>query len=126
MKILLIGHGRMGHLMERTALAQGDQLGGIVDVGNLGDLETIGRVADVAIDFSAPAALPAVLVKNHGPFAWGKDAEEAVHNAVVLEEVAMMALHTELLRPDAAPMSQALLDRHFLRKHGPGAYYGQK
>lgn len=56
MKILLIGHGRMGHLMERTALAQGDQLGGIVDVGNLGDLETIGRVADVAIDFSAPAA----------------------------------------------------------------------
>ena len=73
-----------------------------------------------------PAALPAVLVKNHGPFAWGKDAEEAVHNAVVLEEVAMMALHTELLRPDAAPMSQALLDRHFLRKHGPGAYYGQK
>ena len=60
MKILLIGHGRMGHLMERTALAQGDQLGGIVDVGNLGDLETIGRVADVAIDFSAPAALPAV------------------------------------------------------------------
>ena len=52
--------------------------------------------------------------------------EEAVHNAVVLEEVAMMALHTELLRPDAAPMSQALLDRHFLRKHGPGAYYGQK
>ena len=60
MKILLIGHGRMGHLMERTALAQGDQLGGIVDVGNLGDLETIGRVADVVIDFSAPAALPAV------------------------------------------------------------------
>ena len=60
MKILLIGHGRMGHLIERTALAQGDQLGGIVDVGNLGDLETIGRVADVAIDFSAPAALPAV------------------------------------------------------------------
>ena len=52
MKILLIGHGRMGHLIERTALAQGDQLGGIVDVGNLGDLETIGRVADVVIDFS--------------------------------------------------------------------------
>ena len=60
MKILLIGHGRMGHLMERTALAQGDELGGIVDVGNLGDLETIGRVADIAIDFSSPSALPAV------------------------------------------------------------------
>ena len=60
MKILLIGHGRMGHLIERTALAEGDQLGGVVDVGNIGDLETIGRVADVAVDFSAPAALPAV------------------------------------------------------------------
>lgn len=60
MKLLLIGHGRMGHLIERTALAEGDQLGGVVDVGNIGDLETIGRVADVAVDFSAPAALPAV------------------------------------------------------------------
>ena len=60
MRILLIGHGRMGRLIERTALADGDQLGGIVDIGNLSDLETIGRVADVAIDFSAPAALPAV------------------------------------------------------------------
>ena len=60
MKILLIGHGRMGHLIEQTALAGGDAIGGIIDVGNLGDLETIGKVADVAIDFSAPAALPAV------------------------------------------------------------------
>lgn len=60
MKLLLIGHGRMGHLIERTALAEGDQLGGVVDEGNIGDLETIGRVADVAVDFSAPAALPAV------------------------------------------------------------------
>ena len=60
MKILLIGHGRMGRLIEQTALAAGDQMGGVIDIGNLGDLETIGRVADVAIDFSAPAALPAV------------------------------------------------------------------
>lgn len=60
MKILLIGHGRMGRLIEQTALASGDQIGGVIDVGNLGDLETIGRVADVAVDFSAPAALPAV------------------------------------------------------------------
>lgn len=60
MKILLIGHGRMGRLIEQTALANGDQIGGIIDVGNLGELETIGRVADVAMDFSAPAALPAV------------------------------------------------------------------
>ena len=60
MKILLIGHGRMGRMIEQTALAAGDSLGGVIDIGNLSDLETIGRVADVAIDFSAPAALPAV------------------------------------------------------------------
>ena len=60
MKILLIGHGRMGQMIERTALASGDSLGGIIDIGNLSDLETIGKVADVAIDFSAPPALPAV------------------------------------------------------------------
>ncbi|MDE6932409.1 MAG: 4-hydroxy-tetrahydrodipicolinate reductase [Oscillospiraceae bacterium] len=60
MKILLIGHGRMGRMIEQTALAAGDSMGGIIDIGNLSDLETIGRVADVAIDFSAPAALPAV------------------------------------------------------------------
>lgn len=74
-----------------------------------------------------PDYVPAVLVKSHGPFAWGKDACDAVHNAVVLEEVAMMAWHTEAL-PDLSattPMQQKLLDKHFLRKHGPGAYYGQ-
>ena len=60
MKILIIGHGRMGQMIERTALAAGDSIGGIIDIGNLSDLETIGRVADVAIDFSAPPALPAV------------------------------------------------------------------
>ena len=60
MKILLIGHGRMGRLIEQTAIAAGDQMGGIIDIGNLGDLETIGRVADIAIDFSSPSALPAV------------------------------------------------------------------
>ena len=61
MKILLIGHGRMGRMIEQTALAAGDSMGGIIDIGNLSDLETIGRVADVAIDFSAPAALPALI-----------------------------------------------------------------
>ena len=60
MKILIIGHGRMGQMIERTALAAGDSIGGIIDIGNLSDLETIGRVADIAIDFSAPPALPAV------------------------------------------------------------------
>lgn len=70
--------------------------------------------------------MPAVLVKNHGPFTWGRDAREAVHNAVVLEEVAMMALHTEQLNSTVHPMPQELLDKHYLRKHGKNAYYGQK
>jgi len=71
-----------------------------------------------------PDQVPAVLVKNHGPFAWGSSPMEAVHNAVVLEEVAMMAFHTEMLG-NFDPMPQALLDKHYLRKHGADAYYGQ-
>ncbi|MDP4094956.1 MAG: L-ribulose-5-phosphate 4-epimerase [Bacillota bacterium] len=73
-----------------------------------------------------PINIPAVLVKCHAPFTWGKDAKEAVHNSVVLEEVAMMAIQCRTLTPEVRPMSQALLDKHFLRKHGAGAYYGQK
>ena len=75
-----------------------------------------------------PAQVPAVLVQSHGPFTWGKDAAEAVHNAVVLEELAMMAWHTEMIPTSAErdTMQNELLDKHFLRKHGPGAYYGQK
>ncbi len=72
-----------------------------------------------------PAQVPAALVHSHGPFAWGKDAFDAVHNAVVLEEVAFMAFHAMALTPGLAPMQQELLDKHYLRKHGPGAYYGQ-
>lgn len=70
-------------------------------------------------------AIPACLCKNHGPFAWGKDAMEAVHNAVVLEEVAKMAARCEQINPQVQPAPQALLDKHYLRKHGAGAYYGQ-
>lgn len=73
-----------------------------------------------------PKYIPGVLVCNHGPFAWGKDPHEAVHNAVVLEEVAMMAYHTVLLNPSVEAISSAILDKHFLRKHGENAYYGQK
>lgn len=74
-----------------------------------------------------PDYMPAVLVKNHGPFVWGVDAFEAVHNAVVLEEVAMMAFNTERLGQGSVEhMPKVLLDKHFLRKHGPKAYYGQK
>ena len=71
-------------------------------------------------------AVPCVLCKNHGPFAWGKDPAEAVHNAVVLEEVAKMAARCELINPHLEPAPQRLLDKHYYRKHGAGAYYGQK
>ena len=71
-----------------------------------------------------PAAIPAVLVHSHGPFPWGK-AHEAVHNAVVLEEVAFMNFHSLQLDPKQTRMQQGLLDKHYLRKHGKNAYYGQ-
>lgn len=72
-----------------------------------------------------PDQIPGVLVNNHGPFSWGKDANDAVHNAVVMEEVAKMAFRSLHLNPNST-MDQALLDKHFLRKHGKGAYYGQE
>lgn len=72
-----------------------------------------------------PVAMPAVLLKNHGPFTWGKDATTAVHNAVVLEECAKMAYRTEQINPSVQPAPQELLDKHYLRKHGKNAYYGQ-
>ena len=71
-------------------------------------------------------AVPAVLCKNHGPFTWGKDAHEAVHNAVVLEEVAKMASRCEMINPQNQPAPQELQDKHYYRKHGENAYYGQK
>jgi L-ribulose-5-phosphate 4-epimerase len=73
-----------------------------------------------------PVAMPAVLVASHAPFCWGPTVAAAVENASYLEEVATMAHHTLLLEPDAAPISRALLDKHFLRKHGRNAYYGQR
>jgi len=72
-----------------------------------------------------PDAIPAVLVHSHGPFTWGTDAMDAVHNAVVLEEVAYMNFHTLMLEPGIQPMQHELLDKHYLRKHGANAYYGQ-
>jgi len=73
-----------------------------------------------------PAQMQAVLVANHGPFTWGEDGDKAVENAVVLEEVAAMALGTMQINPQQQSISQVLLDKHYLRKHGKGAYYGQK
>lgn len=72
-----------------------------------------------------PMNVPAVLVKNHGVFTWGKDAFDAVHKAVVLEEVAFMDYHAMMLNPEIASISGELLDKHYLRKHGKNAYYGQ-
>ncbi len=73
-----------------------------------------------------PVHLPAVICHSHGPFAWGKDPAQAVYHAAVLEEVAKMALYTRLVSPDAAPAPGYLVEKHFSRKHGPNAYYGQK
>lgn len=99
------------------------------EVNRAYELET-GRV--IASHFEdngiVPAHVPGVLVNSHGPFSWGKDAKKAVENAAVLEEVAMMAWHTEALPQTAprGPMQAYVLEKHFMRKHGPNAYYGQK
>jgi L-ribulose-5-phosphate 4-epimerase len=73
-----------------------------------------------------PMQMPAVLVANHGPFTWGTDAAKAVEAMVILEEIATMAIDTLMLNPNQSPISKALLDKHYLRKHGETAYYGQK
>ncbi len=73
-----------------------------------------------------PVHVPGVICFSHGPFTWGKSPAQAVYHAVVLEEVARMALLTRMVRPDAAPAPQHVLDKHFMRKHGPNAYYGQR
>ena len=82
-----------------------------------------GKVIIETFNGVDPMSIPAVLVKSHGPFTWGKDAHEAVHNSVVLEEVAFMNYHTLTIAPTAGRMQQELLDKHYLRKHGANAYY---
>ncbi|KQL52851.1 ribulose phosphate epimerase [Heyndrickxia shackletonii] len=91
------------------------------------ELET-GKVIIEAFETGGmePLSMPGVLVSGHAPFCWGKNASEAVHNAVVLEEVAKMAIHTVQLNPQVTPIDQFLLNKHYLRKHGENAYYGQK
>lgn len=88
------------------------------------ELET-GNVIVRRFEGINPVHTPGVLVKNHGPFAWGKDCDEAVHNAVVLEQVAKMAYLAYVINPDLT-MNHLLVEKHFSRKHGPDAYYGQK
>ncbi len=85
-----------------------------------------GKVIIEAFEGRDPMATPGVLCTSHGPFTWGKDAAEAVHNAVVLDEVAKMATRTEMLNPKITPAVRYVQDKHYFRKHGANAYYGQK
>jgi L-ribulose-5-phosphate 4-epimerase len=84
-----------------------------------------GDVIIRSLQVKNPAAIPGILVANHGPFAWGKDAAAAAHNAVVLEAIARVAYFTIAINPSAQPIASALHDKHHLRKHGKDAYYGQ-
>ena len=85
-----------------------------------------GNVIVETFNGKQPDDIPAVLVNSHGPFTWGTDPANAVHNAVVLEELAFMAWHNQMVNPNIKPMQQELMDKHYLRKHGENAYYGQK
>ncbi len=89
------------------------------------ELETGNVIVERFADLD-PKMVPGVLVHSHAPFVWGKDPHNAVHNAVVLEECAKIAARMQQINPETEPMDQTLLDRHFLRKHGVNAYYGQK
>lgn len=96
------------------------------EIGGEYEKET-GTVIIECFERNDPLQMPAVLVNSHGPFAWGKNAYDAVHNAVVLEEIAMMAWHDLMLSNGTRnPMQQELLEKHYLRKHGKNSYYGQK
>ena len=94
------------------------------EIGGDYELQTGNVIVETFFGKSADH-IPAVLVHSHGPFAWGTSPMDAVHNAVVLEELAFMAFHTEALAPGMSSMQQELLDKHYLRKHGKDAYYGQ-
>lgn len=95
------------------------------EIGGRYEWETGNVIVETFRDKSAKD-IPAVLVHSHGPFCWGTDPKNAVHNAVVLEEVAFMGWHALQMNPNLPPMQQELLDKHYLRKHGANAYYGQK
>jgi len=87
--------------------------------------ETGVQITDAFADRN-PVETPMVIVAGHAPFAWGKDADESVYHAVVLEEIARMAYLTMAINPSAGPLKQEIVDKHYLRKHGKNAYYGQQ
>ena len=102
----------------------------VTDVMSKEDIESdyelnTGKVIVQRFKGMDPMQMPAVLVANHGPFTWGASAGKSVESAVVLEQVAMMAIRTAVIKPELPPISQVLLDKHYLRKHGANAYYGQ-
>lgn len=101
-----------------TRLMTDDEIGGEYE-------KETGTVIIETFSDKDPNAIPAVLVASHGPFTWGKTPYEAVHNAVVLEEVAFMDFHAMMMNTELCTMQQSLLDKHYLRKHGKNAYYGQ-
>jgi len=100
-----------------TRLMTSDEISGAYELNT-------GKVIAEVFAGKDAMRIPAALVASHGPFTWGQTPEQAVHNAAVLEELAFTAWHSRIL--GAEPMQQELLDRHYLRKHGPGAYYGQR
>ena len=106
-----------GEILCTRALTQGEVLGEY-------ELET-GRVITETFADIDPVSMPGVLVKSHGPFTWGKTAAASVEHSVILEELARMAMMTKFLESDTPPVNQFLLDKHYLRKHGANAYYGQ-
>lgn len=88
--------------------------------------KNIGKIIAGVFNNQNSREMPGVLVNGHGPFCWGRNAMDSVYNAVVLEEIAMTAYHTFLINPDIKRIDHSLLDKHFMRKHGPDVYYGQK
>lgn len=122
-----------GHAIPCMGTTQGDYFYGDIPCTRLMTEEEIkgeyeretGNVIVETFKDKDPAAIPGVLVNSHGPFVWGTDAMNAVHNSVVMEEVAFMDYHAMMLEPGRGSMQQTLLDKHYLRKHGANAYYGQ-
>ena len=122
-----------GHAIPCMGTTQGDYFYGDIPCTRLMTEEEIkgeyeketGNVIVETFKDKDPAAIPGVLVNSHGPFVWGTDAMNAVHNSVVMEEVAFMDYHAMMLEPGRGSMQQVLLDKHYLRKHGANAYYGQ-
>ena len=123
-----------GHDIPAMGTTQGDYFYGdipctrpMTDAEINGEYEKeTGKVIVETFKSIDPTAVPGVLVTGHGPFTWGKNALKAVESAAVLEEIAFMNWHTQMLDPDKEAISQELLDKHYLRKHGKNAYYGQK